>query len=127
MELGYKRKFRQSFAEVEKKMREALTNEGFGIITEIDAKATFKKKLDVDFEDYLILGACHPQSAHALLSTDKELGLLLPCNVIIYQSNEETVVSAIMPRQMLAMVDHEELAAVAVEIEEKLKRAIDNL
>ena len=87
----------------------ALKAEGFGVLTEIDVKATLKKKLDADFRKYVILGTCNPPLAHNALSTDLERGLLLPCNVIVYEEGDGSVVSAIDPVAAMGIVDRPEL------------------
>lgn len=127
MEYGYKKQADVSFEEAEAKAREELSKHGFGVITEIDVKKTFKNKLDKEFENYVILGACHPDSAYAVLSADKELGLLLPCNVIVYEENGKVFVSAIMPKSLIGMLGYSKLSSVAQEIEDKLKATIDAL
>ncbi|MDD5463647.1 MAG: DUF302 domain-containing protein [Candidatus Moranbacteria bacterium] len=127
MQYGYKKQLNVSFAEAEKKTREELAKEGFGIVTEINAKETFKKKLDVDFDNYIILGACQPKSAYRVLQIDKEIGLLLPCNVIVYEDNGKVFVSAILPSVAMGMVDNPDLTPIAKEVEEKLKRVVDNI
>ena len=124
---GYKKQVSLSFAEAEKKAREELAKEGFGIITEINAKETFRKKLDADFENYVILGACLPASAYKVLQIDKEVGLLLPCNVVVYEDRGKTYVSAILPTVAMGMVENSDLAPIAKEIEEKLKKAVDSI
>ena len=126
MQFGYKKKTALKFNEVLEKIPQELLKEGFGIITEIDARATFKKKLDIDFEDYKIFGACHPKSAFEILNIDKELGLLLPCNVIVYKDKDDVFVCAILPSAMIAIIDNEKLSLLAKEIEEKLKKVINN-
>ena len=104
----------------------ALKDEGFGILTEIDVQATLKKKLDVDFRRYVILGACNPPLAHQALCTDLQIGLLLPCNAIIYETDDGgSAVSIIDPMSMLSMVDSPELAAVAEQAQTRLKRVIE--
>lgn len=127
MKFGYKKQLNMSFEEAERKTREGLVKEGFGIITEINAKATFKKKLDVDFENYIILGACQPASAHKVLQIDKEIGLLLPCNVIVYQDNGKVFVSTILPSVAMGMVENSGLTPIAKEVEDKLKRVVDQV
>ncbi|KKQ53463.1 MAG: hypothetical protein US70_C0003G0006 [Parcubacteria group bacterium GW2011_GWD2_38_11] len=127
MEYGYKKQLNISFAEAERKTRDELAKEGFGIITEINAKETFKKKLNVDFENYLILGACQPDSAHKILQADKELGLLLPCNVIVYEKNGKIFVSTILPKAMMGAMENAAVAEIAEEVEEKLKKVVDNI
>ena len=108
---------------------EALKNEGFGVLTEIDVAATLKAKIDVDFTKYIILGACNPRLAHATLQEELEIGLLLPCNVIVYEApdSHETVVSAVDPERMLSIVDNPSLAPRAAEVKAMLQRAIDAL
>lgn len=116
-----------TFNEGVEKVKEALKREGFGVLTEIDVKETLKKKLDVDYQNYLILGACHPQSAYRALEEEKEIGLLLPCNVIVYEEKDVVIVSAIRPTSAMAMVENSNIASLALEIEEKLKKVINSL
>jgi len=107
---------------------EALKEEGFGVLTEIDVKATLKKKLDVDFRKYVILGACDPPYAHRTLETDLDVGLLLPCNVIVYETDDKKAyVSAINPVSALEVIKNEELRKIANEVSEKLKRVVDKV
>ena len=101
----------------------ALKSEGFGVLTEIDVKETFKKKLDVDFRPYKILGACNPPLAYRSLSTVPQAGLLLPCNVVVAQGNEDSIeVSIIDPISMLGVLNYPELEPVAQEARERLER-----
>ena len=103
----------------------ALKAEGFGVLTEIDVKATLKKKLDADFRPYIILGACNPNLAHQALQTELDLGLLLPCNVIVYENDEgQSVVSIVDPIMMMGVVDNEALSRVANEAKARLQRVI---
>jgi uncharacterized protein (DUF302 family) len=125
MEIGYKKQTQLSFVDALQKTREELAKEGFGVITEIDVKETFKKKLNVDFGNYVILGACQPASAHKVLQIDKEIGLLLPCNVIAYEDNGKVFVSTILPAVAMGMMENPALAPIAKEVEEKLKKVID--
>lgn len=104
------------------KVAAALKEEGFGILTEIDVKATLKKKLDADFRKYVILGACNPPLAHRALSAELEIGLLLPCNVIVYEEDGGSVVSIVDPISMLGVVDSPELEPVAGEARARLER-----
>ena len=104
---------------------EALKSEGFGVLTEIDVKATLKKKLDVDFRKYIILGACNPSLAHEALSAELDIGLLLPCNVIVYEEGDGAVVAAIDPITVLGIVDNMELESMAEQVNTKLRRVID--
>jgi uncharacterized protein (DUF302 family) len=106
------------------RVTEALKAEGFGVLTEIDVQETLKKKLDLDFRRYIILGACNPPLAHRALSTELEIGLLLPCNVIVYddESGEGSIVSIIDPIVMLGVGINPALAPVANEAAERLER-----
>lgn len=111
------------------KTTEALKAEGFGVLTEIDVKTTMKKKLDADFRRYVILGACNPPLAHRALSSELELGLLLPCNVIVYENDEGgSVVSAIDPQVVIgSVVKNPAMETVAREVTARLHRVIDSL
>ncbi|MBS3126461.1 DUF302 domain-containing protein [Candidatus Woesearchaeota archaeon] len=109
------------------KVREALKNEGFGILTEIDVKATLKKKLNADFDNYLILGACNPPLAHKALQAEPDLGLMLPCNVIVYEKEGKTFVAAIRPTIQMQKIGNPQLALIAAQVEEKLKNVIANV
>ena len=104
--------------------REALAGEGFGVLTEIDVQATMKAKLDVDREPYVILGACNPALAHKALTAEAELGVLLPCNVVVYRVDGHTRVSAVAASEMLGMVGNPALAPIAAEVSERLARVL---
>jgi uncharacterized protein (DUF302 family) len=110
------------YEEAVERVTAALKEEGFGVLTEIDVKATMKKKLDADFRKYAILGACNPPLAHKALSTELEIGLLLPCNVIVYEEDGGSVVSIVDPISMLGVVDSPELEPVANEARARLER-----
>lgn len=111
--------------EVEPVVRAALKEEGFGILTEIDVQGTFKQKLDVDFQPYKILGACNPALAHQALTATGEVGLLLPCNVTLEQTDADTVrVSLIDPIAMMSVLEHPDLKAVADDARARLKRVL---
>lgn len=108
----------------------ALKAEGFGVLTEIDMKATMKQKLDVDFQRYVILGACNPKLAYQALNIDAEVGLLLPCNVIVFEQGEGSVISIVDPQAMLGVVPGGKLDGVADEARQRLLRvsaAVKNL
>ena len=107
--------------------REALAAEGFGVLTEIDVRATFRKKLDVDFRPYVILGACNPPLAFRALTEEQNIGLLLPCNVAVYEGDEKgsSVVAAIDPEVSLGRVGNEALAPLAAEVKTRLRRVLD--
>ena len=110
------------------KVTDALKEEGFGVLTEIDVKSTLKKKLNVDFRKYVILGACNPPYAHRTLQTDLDVGLLLPCNVIVYETDDKKAyVSALNPVSALEVIKSEELIKIAREVSEKLKRVVDKV
>lgn len=114
--------------EAVRKTTEALKAEGFGVLTTIDVQTTLKVKLGVERKPYIILGACNPDLAHRALQAEPELGLLLPCNVIVYEEDDgSSRISIIDPKQMMGMVQNDELAAVAKEAEERLRRVVDKL
>ena len=104
--------------------REALTAEGFGVLTEIDIKATLKKKLDVDVEPHVILGACHPPSAHRVLTAMPEVAVMLPCNVTVSVEKGKTVVRAVNPEAAMGLLDNPEVTAVATEVGQALQRVL---
>jgi len=110
------------YEEALERVTAALKTEGFGVLTEIDVKATLKKKLDADFRKYAILGACNPPLAHRALNTELEIGLLLPCNVIVYEEDGGSVVSIVDPISMLGVVDSPALKPVADEAGARLER-----
>jgi len=126
---GIRTTLKSSFEETVPKVVEALKAEGFDVLTEIDVAKTLKAKLGVEMGRYTILGACNPKIAHASLTVERELGLLLPCNVIVYEDEEtgDTVVSAVDPVRMLSIVDNRELAANANQVKQMLQQAIDRL
>ncbi len=107
---------------------EALKGEGFGVLTEIDVKETLKKKIDVDFPKYKILGACNPPLAHKALSTENQIGVLLPCNVVVQEHADGRVeVSAMDPVGAMAMVGNKELDAIAADVRERMERVLAKL
>ncbi len=116
-----------SFDDAVQAATDALKREGFGILTEIDVKETLKRKLDVEFRRYLILGACNPTLAHRALSAEPLIGLLLPCNVVIAEEGEGTTVSIGNPREMFRVVDNPDLDSIVDEVEAKLRRVVAGL
>ncbi len=117
-----------SFEEAVDRVRQALAAEGFGVLTEIDVKATLKKKLDVDFRPYLILGACNPPLAHRALSAEDKIGTMLPCNVIVQEPTPGTIeVAAIDPVASMMAVDNPALKPLAETVREKLAAVIEAL
>jgi uncharacterized protein (DUF302 family) len=117
------------YDEAVEKVTGALKEEGFGILSTIDVKSTLKEKLDVDFRPYVILGACNPPLAKQALDAELELGLLLPCNVIVYadESGTGSVVSAVEPHAMLSAVRNPDLTPIADDVQERLTRALESL
>ena len=107
--------------------REALAKEGFGVLTEIDVRATLKKKLDVDTRPYIILGACNPPFAYKALTAERDIGLLLPCNVIVYEADDpgKSVVAAMDPVEALSLTGNEEVRPIAEEVKARLTRALE--
>ncbi len=117
-----------SFEEAISRTTEELKKEGFGVLTDIDVKATLKKKLDVDFRNYRILGACNPPFAYKALLTEDKIGTMLPCNVIVHELPEGNVeVAAIDPMASMQAIENENLRDVANQVQEKLKNVINNL
>ena len=111
------------------RIRSALAQEGFGVLAEIDVRATMKNKLDVDFRPYIILGACNPQLAHKALSAEPDIGLLLPCNVIVYAGDAPgmSVVAAMDPVAALELTQNDAVQPIALEVREKLERVLANV
>ncbi len=125
---GMRKTLRCDYEAALARVPEALQAEGFGVLTEIDVRETLKKKLGVDFRRYKILGACNPPLAHRALEAELEVGLMLPCNVIVYDAGGgQTVVCAIDPMQTVAARGTPALAEVAASVREKLQRALDRL
>lgn len=128
MEYYFSKTINDSFENAIQKVMEALKAEGFGILTEIDLKATLKKKLDVDFYNYTILGACNPPFAYKALLAEDKIGTMLPCNVIVQEKIKGQVeVSAVDPTASMQAVENAELVAIATEIRDTLQKAINNL
>ncbi len=116
------------FAEAVERVRAALAEQGFGVLTEIDLRATMKKKLDVDVEDYVILGACNPPLAHQALEAERSIGLLLPCNVVVRSTGaDETLVEFLDPQIMSRLTDNPDIKPVADAAAEKLAAAVATL
>jgi uncharacterized protein (DUF302 family) len=110
------------------KATDALADEGFGVLTEIDVKSTLKKKLGIDFRRYIILGACNPQLAHQAMSGEPFIGVLLPCNVVVMErEGGGTIVSALKPSAAFSLVDNPDVAPIAEEVEDRLRRVLERL
>jgi uncharacterized protein (DUF302 family) len=122
---GLKTRTRLTMGDAETRVRAALAAEGFGVLTEIDVAATLKTKLGIDRAPYLILGACNPQLANEALQSEPDVGLLLPCNVIVYEDGTETVVAILDPGTMVGLAGNDELQAVASEARARLQRVLD--
>ncbi len=117
------------YASAVERTREELAKEGFGVLSEIDVAATLKKKLDVDFRPYVILGACNPPLAHRALAAERDLGLLLPCNVIVYAGDKpgESVVAAMDPVRALALTGNDDIRPIAEDVRKRLERVLQAL
>ena len=127
MEYGFVKYIDLPFDKVLARVEEQLKNEGFGILTKIDVKEKFKEKLDVEFPRYLILGACNPKMAHQAISVEWDVGLLLPCNVILYEKEQKVGVGIIKPTQAMKDIQNDKLKDIATEVETKLRRVFDSL
>jgi uncharacterized protein (DUF302 family) len=120
---------RLSYDQALERTREALGKEGFGVLTEIDVRATLKKKLDADFRRYIILGACNPPLAHKALSAELDIGLLLPCNIVVYEGDDpaQSVVAALDPVAALSLTDNAAVEPLAAEVRARLERVLEDV
>ena len=124
MNYGYKRTVELSFEEVDDRIRSSLEEQGFGVLTEIDVKSTLKKKLDKDFQKYTILGACNPPLAFEALEDEQAIGLLLPCNVVLWENEDSsTTIAAIDADKMMTIVKNNQLYNLAKKVNTLLKKA----
>lgn len=123
----YARTLEVPMAEAEERVRSELQQEGFGVLTEIDVKETLKKKLDVEFPPYKILGACNPNFAHKALLKENKIGTMLPCNVIVQERDGKTEVAAVDPVASMSAVENEGLIEIATEVRDRLRAALDRL
>ena len=126
---GFRKTLRSTMDEADARLRDELKKEGFGVLTEIDVKATMKQKLDVDFRPYRILGACNPPLAHRALSEEIDIGLLLPCNVVVYEGDEEgtAVVSVLDPVKQLGVAGRDDMLTLAEDVRARMRRVLDAL
>lgn len=124
---GIRRRLDLPYDQAVHRTREALKAQGFGVLTEIDVKATMKAKLDADMAPYIILGACNPPLAHRALTADPEVGLLLPCNVVVREAEGGTVVEAMDPEAAMQMIDNPAVHEVACDAKERLVKALNAL
>ena len=122
---GFSKVISEPFENVLERIKEELQKEGFGILTSIDLKEKFKEKLEIDFKRYIILGACNPSSAHKALQFEEDIGLMLPCNVIVYEKDGKTGVSIVKPTVAMQMIDNEPLNEIANHIEGKLRKVFE--
>ena len=122
---GFTKELDIPYETVIEQVREALKKEGFGILTEIDVREKMKEKLGVDMKKYIILGACNPPNAYKAILAEENIGLMLPCNVIVYEKGSKTVLSVIRPTVAMQMIDNAELQKVAEAVEGQLKKAFD--
>ena len=128
MNYGYKRTVELSFEEVDDRIRSSLEEQGFGVLTEIDVKSTLKKKLDKNFQKYTILGACNPPLAFEALEDEQAIGLLLPCNVVLWENEDSsTTIAAIDADKMMTIVKNNQLYNLAKKVNTLLKKAVDNV
>ncbi|CUU03509.1 Uncharacterized conserved protein, DUF302 family [Candidatus Thermokryptus mobilis] len=127
MNYGISKVVNLSYEEAIDKVTEELRKEGFGVLTTIDVKETLKKKLGVDFDKYIILGACNPPFAYKALQAEYDLGLLLPCNVVVYERDGKVFVSAFDPMTMTQIIDNPALKEIAQEVRKKLEKVIQNV
>ncbi len=126
---GFKKTLNTSVDEADARVREKLKKEGFGVLTEIDVRSTLKQKLDVDFRPYRILGACNPTLAHRALTEEVDIGLLLPCNVVVYAGDKAgtSVVAVLDPVRQLGLTGRSDLSPLAEDAKARMKRVLDAL
>ena len=124
MQYGFSKMVDMSYEQTLEKVTAELKKEGFGVLTSIDVKETLKQKINVDFKKYTILGACNPPIAHRALQEEEDLGLLLPCNVIVYEKDNKTQVSIFDPMVMTWIMENENMKPIATEVQEKLQRVL---
>jgi uncharacterized protein (DUF302 family) len=124
MRYGFSRTVPHSFETAVSRVTEELQKEGFGVLTTIDVKETLKKKLGVEFGKYLILGACNPPLAHRALQAEEQIGLLLPCNVVVYEKEGSTIVAVFDPMLMATVLEREEIRPIAGEVQQRLERVL---
>ena len=127
MDYGFIKELDATVEEAEARVTEALKGQGFGVLTRIDVSHKFKEKLNVDFRKYIILGACNPGFAHKALQAEENIGLMLPCNVCVYEAGGKTVVSAIKPSAAMGMIHNPALADIAAQVEAALEKVISGL
>ncbi len=127
IEYGFVKELKTSFDDVCSALPEVLQAEGFGILTRVNIDEKFKEKLDVDFRKYVIFGVCHPPSAYKALLLEDNIGLMLPCNIAVYEKEDKTVLSVIRPTVAMAMIPNEGLESLAEEVEDKLESVFEEI
>ena len=129
IQYGFKKSVNLPVDEADRRLREELKKEGFGILTEIDVRTTLKEKLDVEFRPYKILGACNPPLAHQALTSETDIGLLLPCNVVVYEGDDAdtSVVGVLDPRVQLGITGRDDIDHLADEVRARMERVLDAL
>ena len=127
MEYGFTRTVDLPYEAAVQRVTEELRKQGFGVLTTIDVMETLKQKLNVEFAKYVILGACNPPLAHGALEVDMNIGLLLPCNVIVYEKEGKTVVGAFDPMTMVPLVGKKALQAIAADVKQRLEKVLANI
>ena len=126
MDYGYQKTVRKSFQNIDNEIRKNLSEEGYGIITEIDLQKTFKEKLDIDYNRYTVLGACNPMMANEALKIEPEVGMLMPCNIIFWENKDKSVtISGIDAEKQLRNTNHKDLIKIGQDVNKLLKEAID--
>ena len=124
---GFTKELNVPVEEVIEVVTQKLKKEGFGILTKIDVEEKFKEKLGIDFKKYAILGACNPSNAHEAILAEENIGLMLPCNVIVYEKGDKTVISIIRPTVAMEMIDNEELKKISMNVETQLNKVFDSI
>ncbi|MBK7229604.1 MAG: DUF302 domain-containing protein [Ignavibacteriales bacterium] len=127
MQFGFSKITDYSFEQAIEKITEELKKEGFGILSSIDFKDTFNKKLSVDYKKYIVLGACNPPLAHKALQADEEVGLFLPCNIAVYEKDGKTNISVFDPIFITTVIDNPQIKSVAEEVKKKLARVLETV
>jgi len=126
-EYGFIKELDISFDETVGRVTDGLKKEGFAVLTTIDVRQKLKEKLGIDFRKYLILGACNPVFAHRAILAEENIGLMLPCNVLVYEKGQKTVLAVMKPSAAMQMIDNPELTSIALEVEAKLKKAFESV
>ena len=127
IDYGFIKELNLPFEKAIEVITETLKKEGFGILTTIDVKKKLKEKLDIDFKKYIILGACSPSNAHRAILAEENIGLMLPCNVILYEKDGKTTVGIIKPTVAMGMIENEELKQIAQSVERKLRKVFESI